>query len=65
MLDSAWLAKTPAETSKNETLTKSQSVEPLQRDVDNLLVTVSFFFCWTKRRYNKSAAIRVQKQPSL
>ena len=43
MLDSAWLAmKTPAETSKNETLTKSQSVEPLHQDVDNLLVTVSF-----------------------
>ena len=43
MLDSAWLAiKTPAETSKNETLTESQSVEPLRKDVDNLLVTVSF-----------------------
>ena len=43
MLDSAWLAmKTTAETSKNETLTESQSVEPLQKDVDNLLVTVSF-----------------------
>ena len=43
MLDSAWLAmKTPAETSKNETLTEAQSVEPLQKDVDNLLVTVSF-----------------------
>ena len=40
MLDSAWLAiKIP---SKNETLTESQSVEPLQKDVDNLLVTVSF-----------------------
>ena len=43
MLDSASLAiKIPAETSKNETLTESQSVELLQRDVDNLLVTVSF-----------------------
>ena len=43
MLDSAWLAiKTPVETSKNETLTESQSVEPLQKDVDNLLVTISF-----------------------
>ena len=43
MLDSAWLAiKIPAKTSKNETLTEAQSVEPLQKDVDNLLVTVSF-----------------------
>ena len=43
MLDSAWLAiKIPAETTKNETLTKSQCVETLQKDVDNLLVTVSF-----------------------
>ena len=62
MLDSAWLAiKIQVETSKNETLTESQSVEPLQKDVDNLLVTVSF--SWTKRRYNKSAAIPIQKQP--
>ena len=29
-------------TEKNETLTEAQSVEPLQKDVDNLLVTVSF-----------------------
>ena len=43
MLDSARLAiKIPAETTKNETLTESQSVEPLQKDVDNLLITVSF-----------------------
>ena len=43
MLDSAWLAtKIPAETMKNETLTESQCVETLQKDVDNLLVTVSF-----------------------
>ena len=43
MLDSAWLAmKIQAETTKNGTLTESQSVEPLQKDVDNLLVTVSF-----------------------
>ena len=44
MLDSAWLAITtiPAETSKNETLTESQSVEPLQKDVDNLLVNQFF-----------------------
>ena len=43
MMDSAWLAiKTPAETSKNETPTESQSAESLQKDVDNLLVKVSF-----------------------
>ena len=43
MLESAWLAiDTPAGTSKSETLTEAQSVEPLQKDVDNLLVTVSF-----------------------
>ena len=39
MLDSAWLA---LKRRKNETLTESQSVEPLQKDVDNLLVTVCF-----------------------
>ena len=32
--------KTPAETSKTETMTEAQSVE--QKDVGNLLVTVSF-----------------------
>ena len=43
MLDSAWLAiKIPAETSENDTLTESQSVEPLQRDVDTLLFTIGF-----------------------
>ena len=43
MLDSAWLPiKIPAGTSKSVTLTEAQSVEPLQKDVDNLLVTVSF-----------------------
>ena len=43
MLDSAWFAiKIPAETTKNGTLTESQCVEPLQKDVDNLLVTVCF-----------------------
>ena len=43
MLDSAWLAiKIAAGTSKSETLTEAQSVEPLQKDVDNLLVTISF-----------------------
>ena len=43
MMDSAWFAiKTPAEKSKNETLTESQSAESLQKDVDNLLVTDSF-----------------------
>ena len=40
---SAWHAiKITAETSRNETLTESESVELLQRDVDSLLVTVSF-----------------------
>ena len=43
MLDSAWLAiKIQAGTPKGETSTEAQSVEPLQKDVDNLLVTVSF-----------------------
>ena len=43
MLDSAWLAmKIQTGTPKSETLTEAQSVEPLQKDVDNLLVTVSF-----------------------
>ena len=43
MLDSAWLAITvQAGTPKSETLTEAQSVEPLQKDVDNLLDTVSF-----------------------
>ena len=43
MSDSAWLAiKIPAGTSKNETMTEAQSSEPLPKDVDNLLVTVSF-----------------------
>ena len=43
MSDSAWLAiKIKAETPKGETSTEAQFVEPLQKDVDNLLVTVSF-----------------------
>ena len=43
MLDSAWLAiKIHAGTPKIETLTKAHSVERLQKDVDILLVTVSF-----------------------
>ena len=64
MLRSAWLAiKIQAGTPKSETLTEAQSVEPLQKDVDNLLVTVSF--CWTKKQYNKSAAIPIQKKPSM
>ena len=43
MLDSAWHAiKIPAGTPKSETLTEAQFIEPLQKDVDNLLVTVSF-----------------------
>ena len=43
MQDGAWLAiKIPAGTSKSETLTDAQSVEPLQKDVDKLLISVSF-----------------------
>ena len=43
MVDSAWLAiKIPTGTTKSETLTEAQSVEPQQEDVDKLLVTVSF-----------------------
>ena len=43
MSDSEWLAiKIKAETPKGETTTDAQSVEPLQKDVDKLLVTVSF-----------------------
>ena len=43
MLDSAWLAiKVQTGTPKSETLTEAQSVESLQKDVNNLLVTVSF-----------------------
>ena len=43
MSDSAWLAiKIKAETPTSETPTEAQSVEPLQKDVDNLLVTISF-----------------------
>ena len=42
MSDSAWLAiKTKTETQKSEPTTEAKSVEPLQKDVDNLLVTVS------------------------
>ena len=43
MSDSAWLAtKTKTETQKSEPTTEAKSVEPLQKDVDNLLATVSF-----------------------
>ena len=43
MSDSAWLAiKIKAKTPKSETSTEAQSVKPLQKDVDSLLVTVSF-----------------------
>ena len=43
MLDSAWLAiKVQTGTPKSETLTEAQSVEPLQKDVEKLLVTISF-----------------------
>ena len=40
---SAWLAiKTKSETQKNEPTIEAKSVEPLQKDVGILLVTVSF-----------------------
>ena len=56
MSDSAWLAiKITAETQKGE--------KPLQKDVDNLLVTV--IFRWVKKQYNRSAAIPTQRQPSM
>ena len=43
MLDSAWLAiKITAVTREGETSTEAQSVEPLQKYVDILLITVSF-----------------------
>ena len=43
MLDSAWLAiKVQTGTPKSERLKEALSVEPLQKDVDILLVTVSF-----------------------
>ena len=43
MSDSAWLAiKIKAETTEGETTTDAQSREPLLKDVDNLLVTISF-----------------------
>ena len=43
MPDSAWLAiKTKTETQNTEPTTEVKSVEPLLKDVDNLLVTVSF-----------------------
>ena len=43
MSDSAWLTiKNKAEAPKGETTTEAQSVEPLQKDVDNFLVTISF-----------------------
>ena len=42
MSDGAWLAiKTKTETQKSEPSTEAKSVEPLQKGVDNLLVTVS------------------------
>ena len=65
MLDSAWLAmKVSVETSKNERLTESQSIEPLQREMSTICWSQSVFR-WTKRRYNKSAAIPIQGQPSM
>ena len=74
MSDSAWLTikKNKGEAPKGETTTEAQSVEPLQKDVDNLLVTISSTICWSqsvfrwmKKQYNKSAAIPIQRQPSM
>ena len=43
MSDSAWRAiKIKADTPKGETTEEAQPVEPLQKDIDNVLVTVSF-----------------------
>ena len=43
MSDSAWLViKTKTETQKSGPTTEAKSVEPLQKDVDNLLVDISF-----------------------
>ena len=43
MSESAWLAtKTKTETQKSEPTTEAKSVEPLQKDVDNLSATISF-----------------------
>ena len=62
--DSDWLAiKIGAGTPKGETSTEAQSVEPLQKDVHNLLVTVTFSL--DEKPFNKSAAIPIQKQPSM
>ena len=47
---------------KSEPTTESQSVEPLQRDVDNLLVTMSFSL---DNCCNNSAIIPIQKQPAM
>ena len=41
--DSAWpVIKTKTETQKSEKLQRQKSVQLLQKDVDNLLVTVDF-----------------------
>ena len=71
----AWLAiKIKAETPKGESTTEEQSVEPNQRQKNsplNLCRRMSTIcssqsvFPWTKRRHNKSAAIPIQKQPSM
>ena len=62
--DSAWLAtKIKAETPKSETSTEAQSVEPLQKDVGNLLVTVSCSM--DEETIHKSAAMPIQRHPSM
>ena len=65
MLDREWLAiKIPAGTSKSETLTEAQAVELLQKDVDNLLVTVSFSLDEETIQQNLQQS-RCLKQPSM
>ena len=60
MSDSAWLAiKTKTDTQKSEPTTETTSVEPLQKDVDNLLVIVSFSLD------EETKAIPIQRQPSM
>ena len=64
MLDSAWLAIVIlAGTPKGETSTEAQSVEPLQKDVDNLLVTVSFLL--DEETIQQICRNPIQRQPSM
>ena len=56
--------KTKTETQKSEPTIDAKSVEPSRKDVDNLLVTVSFFL----RTRNNSTNVQqspTQRQPSM